>query len=146
MSSTNFKKWIIEKHVPNLKETSIIVMDNALYHRICVNKMEKGIQLWLAQNKLECDEGLKKPQQLEIIKINRPEPIYKIEKILAENGHSCLYLPPYHCDLNPIELIWSKMKRNVAYVNIYHKSNEILRQEKHNSSKFTPLTGSWIIL
>lgn len=136
MNSKNFKKWLIEKLLPNLKEPSIIVMDNAPYHRFCVNKvpstnsLKKEIQLWLTQNKLEYDEGLTKPQLLEIIKRNRPEPKYEIEMILAENNHRCLYLPPYHCDLNPIELIWSTMKRNVAMVNIEHKNNEIPRLVK----------------
>ncbi|GBP58671.1 hypothetical protein EVAR_97074_1 [Eumeta japonica] len=39
MNSANFKKWVIEKLVPNLIEPSIIVMDNAPYHRVCVNKV-----------------------------------------------------------------------------------------------------------
>lgn len=133
MNSTNFKKWIIEKLVPNLKEPSIIVMDNAPYHRICMNKvpntnsLKKEVELWLTQNNLQYGEGLTKPRLLEIIKRNKPKPIYEIEKILEENGHSCLYLPPYHCDLNPIELIWSTMKRNVAKLNIDHKNDEIPR-------------------
>lgn len=127
MNSTNFKKWVIEKLVPNLREPSIIVMDNAPYHRICVNKvpntnsLKKDMQLWLTQNKIDYGENLTKPQLLEIIKRNKPE------KILEDNRHKCLYLPPYHCDLNPIELIWSTMKRKVADVNIEHKNAEIPR-------------------
>nr|XP_037876289.1 uncharacterized protein LOC105841395 isoform X1 [Bombyx mori] len=71
------------------------------------------MQLWLRQNKIEYGENLTKPQVLEIIKRNKPEPIYD--------------LLPYHYDLNPIELIWRTMKRNVASVNIDHKNDEISR-------------------
>ena len=34
--------------------------------------------------------------------------------MLAENGHLTLRLPPYHCNLNPIELVWGIMKNGVA--------------------------------
>ncbi|RVE45370.1 hypothetical protein evm_009999 [Chilo suppressalis] len=87
--------------------------------KICV------CNLWLTQNKIDYGEEFTKPQLLEIIKRNKPVAVFEIEKILEENGHKCLYLPPYHCDLNRIELIWSSMKRRVADVNIDHKNSEI---------------------
>jgi len=133
MNSTNFKKWVIEKLVPNLQQPSIIVMDNAPYHRVCINKvpntnsLKRDMQLWLTQNNVDFGEEFTKPQLLELIKRNKPEPEYEIDKILEQNGHKCLYLPPYHCDLNPIEFIWSTMKRKVAEVNIDHKNAEIPR-------------------
>lgn len=37
---------------------------------------------------------------------------------MKQNGHEVLRLPPYHCDLNPIELIWSLAKRKVASRNV----------------------------
>ncbi|KAJ4441671.1 hypothetical protein ANN_11529, partial [Periplaneta americana] len=33
-------------------------------------------------------------------------------------GHVVLRLPPYHCILNPIEMIWSEVKRKVASKNL----------------------------
>lgn len=33
-----------------------------------------------------------------------------VKKLLDESGISCLYLPPYSPDLNPIEKMWSKLK------------------------------------
>lgn len=36
-----------------------------------------------------------------------------------------LRLPPYHCDLNPIEMVWASMKRKVAEVNIGKPSNNM---------------------
>ena len=28
-------------------------------------------------------------------------------------GHEVVHLPPYHCELNPIELAWSQVKRYI---------------------------------
>ncbi|CAH4030644.1 unnamed protein product [Pieris brassicae] len=36
-----------------------------------------------------------------------------------------LRLPPYHCDLNPSEMVWASMKRKVAMVNIGKLANEM---------------------
>ena len=38
---------------------------------------------------------------------------------MAENnGHEVLRLPPYHCNLNPIELIWASLKRAARKKNV----------------------------
>ena len=34
----------------------------------------------------------------------------KVEKILESKGHRCLFLPKYHCELNPIERCWCRAK------------------------------------
>ena len=36
-----------------------------------------------------------------------------------------LRLPPYHCDLNPIELIWADVKRFVSENNTTFKKNDV---------------------
>ena len=33
-----------------------------------------------------------------------------LDKLAQEAGHEVIRLPPYHCDRNPIEMIWAKMK------------------------------------
>ncbi|RVE39844.1 hypothetical protein evm_015506 [Chilo suppressalis] len=38
MNHTNFKKWVLEKLCPNLKEPSLIIIDNAPYHNTSINK------------------------------------------------------------------------------------------------------------
>ena len=40
-----------------------------------------------------------------------------IGDIAEKKGHAVLRLPPYHCMLNPIELIWSQVKWYVAQNN-----------------------------
>ena len=35
----------------------------------------------------------------------------KIEHYLIANGHICIFLPKFHCELNPIERCWAQAKR-----------------------------------
>ena len=37
-----------------------------------------------------------------------------METVAKEYGHEILHLPPYHCELNPIELAWAAEKNYVA--------------------------------
>ena len=34
-----------------------------------------------------------------------------LQTIIEEQGHICLFLPKFHCELNPIELFWSYIKQ-----------------------------------
>jgi len=38
MNNNNFTKWLLEKLLPNLKRSSAIVLDNASYHSMQVDK------------------------------------------------------------------------------------------------------------
>lgn len=48
---------------------------------------------------------------------NRPEKIYKLDQLALESGHEVIRLPPYHCQYNPIELVWAQAKNEVATKN-----------------------------
>ena len=62
-----------------------------------------------------------------MIKAHKPQPIYKIDSIIREHGHEILHLPPYHCELNPIELIWSQIKGYVARQNNAFKLKPVVK-------------------
>lgn len=34
-----------------------------------------------------------------------------LQLIIEQAGHKCLFLPKYHCELNPIEMVWAQMKQ-----------------------------------
>lgn len=52
-----------------------------------------------------------------------------------EMGHEVIRLPPYHCQYNPIELIWAQVKNQVASKNKTFKMVDIekLTHEALNS-------------
>ena len=33
-----------------------------------------------------------------------------VERFISSRGHECLFLPKYHCELNPIERVWGRAK------------------------------------
>jgi hypothetical protein len=58
----------------------------------------------------------------------------KIDTLLAEHSHSVLRLPPYHPDLNPVELIWESVKEYVARKNVSFRLDDAMKlaEEKFN--------------
>lgn len=124
MNHENFIKWLQEKLIPNLTEPSVVVMDNASYHVTQINKpptmnnLKSNIQKWLTENAIAFDESFTKAELMCLVNENKPIPRYEAEELLKEHGHEVIKLPPYHCDLNPIEEIWSLVKRKVASKNL----------------------------
>lgn len=62
---------------------------------------------------------------------------YKVEVLAEKYGHEILRLPPYHCELNPIELIWSQVKGHVANNNISFKLQEVKQLVTEGLNKVT---------
>lgn len=50
---------------------------------------------------------------------------YELDNLAAEMGHEVIRLPPYHCQYNPIELIWAQIKREVADKNSTFKIRDV---------------------
>lgn len=115
MNAEVFETWF-RQLLANIPEGSCIVMDNAPYHSRVVNRVpssswRKGdIQEWLTQNGVVFDQGLRKPELLELVRPLRKKRLFFLDGLAAEEGHQVVRLPPYHCELNPIELIWSQLK------------------------------------
>lgn len=132
MNATNFKKWLVEKLILNLPSNSIVVMDNAPYHCVKMNKpptmssKKQTMQEWIKSNNLCYLDTMTKPELYEIIKMNKKADVFEADDILKQHGHQVVRLPPYHCDLNPIELIWASVKRKVAETNVGQSKTEIL--------------------
>jgi transposase len=116
MNAANFKKWLETQLLPQLKVPSIIIMDNAAYHSEVLNRSptsnwRKGdIQKWLENNNLPYDQTMLKAELLGIVKNNKEQKEYVIDSIVSQHGHKVLRLPPYHCQFNPIEMVWGICK------------------------------------
>ncbi|GFW44305.1 DDE_3 domain-containing protein [Trichonephila clavipes] len=113
MDGNHFEKWF-ETVMPKLKPQSIIVMDNAPYHSVKKEKIptsswkKSAIQEWFTDKKVTWNSDLIKIELLQ--KVNQIKHLYngyRVEEIAEKFGHKILRLPPYHCELNPIEMIWS---------------------------------------
>ncbi|KAK4325758.1 hypothetical protein Pmani_003701 [Petrolisthes manimaculis] len=123
MNCDGFNTWFVDQLLPNIEENSLIVMDNASYHSRKVNKApayssRKSVIIeWLSENNISYDATLNKPELMEICRQNIEKSRYEIDDIAALQGHEVLRLPPYHCELNPIELIWAKVKTKVKKLN-----------------------------
>ena len=39
-----------------------------------------------------------------------------IQHYLEGRGHVCLFYPKFHCEINPIEMLWGYMKYRVSHV------------------------------
>lgn len=136
-------KWIVDQLSPVLPANSTIVMDNASYHSIReegtkapTTATRKGeMQAWLTKHSLPFEQKMTKPALYEIIKLHKPEPVYKVDEFLKRNGHLPLKLPSYHCDLNPIELIWGDLKDGVARDNTTFKVAEVKELVKSGSAR-----------
>jgi transposase len=116
-----FRKWFSEKLLPNIPKNSLIILDNAPYHNVLAPHSaptsrcsKKKILLWLSSNHIPCREDCLKAELVEILKKFAPEPTYALDELAQEHGHEILRTPPYHPELQPIEVCWGITKNEVA--------------------------------
>ncbi|XP_077516593.1 uncharacterized protein LOC144127212 [Amblyomma americanum] len=117
MDGNYFEKWFTDKLLPNIPANSIVVMDNAPYHSVALEKAptkttcKADIQLWLTKKGVPRSQDMVGAELLELSqKVNTPSVVYRIDTLAATHGHKVLRLPPYHCEFNPIELVWSQSR------------------------------------
>ena len=58
--------------------------------------------------------NLKRPELLELVRINKEKVPFACVKIAEQFGHKLSFTPPYHCELQPIEGVWAVVKSEVA--------------------------------
>lgn len=142
MNAATFENWFQTQLLPNILPSSIIVMDNASYHSRKVHKPptassnKSTIREWLDKKGVTVPDGLLKTQLLQLVNqhITANDTNYMIDKIASEHGHRVVRLPPYHCQYNPIELIWAQVKGYVAKRNKFKIADlKLLAREALNS-------------
>lgn len=160
MDGDLFEKWFENNLLPNLPKNkkNVIVMDNASYHsrKLSFPKkywVKRQIQDWLYEKDIYFEEDYLKNELLATA--NAYKNIYDKYKIecIAEKyrNHSdkqyrvdvhILRLAPYHCELNPIELVWSEVKRYVSSKNSSFKTNDVKKLISEGYEKVRS-TGHW---
>ena len=66
-----------------------------------------------------------KAELWQLVKLHIPPVQYRVDELAEAQGFEVLRLPPYHCDLNPIELVWARMKNRVARFNTTFKLADV---------------------
>lgn len=137
MNYENYEKWLKNQLIPNIPPNSVVVVDNASYHNKqydlapTSNSRKADMQAWLSEKGIQFDEIMLKPQLYQLIKTHKEQyKTFSIDKILAEHNHIILRLPPYHPDLNPIEMAWAMIKQYVGSKNVKWNLNHAIELVK----------------
>ena len=144
MTAELFCKWFNDKLLPNIPDNSLIVMDNAAYHNVLsegsaptVGCSKERILAWLTQNKVVCDPDCVKAELIEILSKFAPEPTYLVDEMARKLGHEVIRTPPYHPELQPIEICWGILKNEVGRNCDFTMANLNVQLEK----AFAKVTG-----
>ncbi|KAJ8953023.1 hypothetical protein NQ318_015385 [Aromia moschata] len=145
MTSEIFEELFKEILIPNLERNSVIVLDNASYHSKQIEKIpnksskKADIQKFLNSHGVQYDKKDKKEQLLDLVKKSNFKKRYVIDELAKDHGHTVLRLPPYYCIFNPIELIWSQLKRAVRRNNTFPKfDKKVIDLIRTEVDKITP--------
>lgn len=123
INADQFKKWFRELCIRCKDELGAceIIMDGAAYHksmseRVPTKSDAKPVMLeWLQSNGIACHAGLKKVELYNLISTHKPSVVkYESVAIAEEFGHNVSFTPPYHPELQPMELIWAQLKNPIA--------------------------------
>ncbi|KAM7293679.1 uncharacterized protein ISCGN_023277 [Ixodes scapularis] len=148
MDGARFEKWL-DGVLYKLPTGSVIVMDNASYHsrRLeavpTTSSRRDDIRQWLTSKKISWDPKMVKKQLLDIVALVKPQHLkYRVDTAAETAGCTVVRLPPYHCEFNPIELIWAQIKNGVAARNTTFKIVDVGRLLNEEVDKVT--TDNWI--
>ena len=146
MDGESYKCYFEKSTCQNIPKHSVIVIDNAPYHsknteNYPTSKWRKQQFVdWLTEKNITFPDEALRAELWTLVKSEREKFSDKVmETIAKEYGHEILRLPPYHCELNPIELAWAAEKNYVAGENkdmsldsvekLFRKKREELRED-----------------
>ncbi|XP_064122696.1 uncharacterized protein LOC135226945 [Macrobrachium nipponense] len=136
------EKWLRSQLLPNIPPESVLVMDNAPYHSVKLDKpptsrnTNREIISWLDSKGENPPDNNTKAESLELAKPIAASigSVYVNDKIACDNGHKVVRLPRYHCHYNAIEFIWGQIKGYVAKKNNFKMADlKALLHEALNS-------------
>ena len=160
MNWSVFSDWCQSKVFPamkNTKQKSVLVLDRATYHTFLDEQDRRPTTSW---NKSKIADAISrwdgipddwpltwrvkktKDQLLQHAREIYPSPIYKIQKIANtfREGRfeiKILFLPVAHPELNPIEMLWSKVKRQVASKNMNFRLSTVEELTREAVAEFS---------
>lgn len=121
MNWSNFSKWFETQLMPNVPENSIVVLDNAKYHNVFVEdafpnsgSTKEELRNWLTRNDHAWHADMLKSELMEKCVRWAAVPEFKLDRLATSKGITILRTPPYHPELQPIEICWAVVKNHVA--------------------------------
>ncbi|XP_026819035.1 uncharacterized protein LOC113557674 [Rhopalosiphum maidis] len=97
------------------------------------------IEKWLYEKGETYEKPMIIPRLLEIVKRIKPRyDKYVIDEFVKNYDIEILRLPPYHCELNPIELAWSSVKNHVKMNNTTFKLSDVHKLLIDGVERVTP--------
>jgi len=144
VNSAVFKEYFVNCILPNLKKPSIIIMDNAKYHRAYpphifkprASSKKKDLEDYISSQG-EDSQNQNKPELLKLAKRLFGKEKNEIQTLAEGGGHVVLYPPPYHPELNPIEFCWGYVKGRAAE-NVTYTLNSLTKGTLPNAFASLP--------
>ncbi|RVE48650.1 hypothetical protein evm_006721 [Chilo suppressalis] len=70
--------------------------------------------MWLTTKNITFEPNMVKATLIDIVKQQNHTEKYAVDEIAAQKGIRLLRPPPYHCELNPIELVWAQALDHIS--------------------------------
>ncbi|CAI6359748.1 unnamed protein product [Macrosiphum euphorbiae] len=144
MDGNTFFKWFCGV-LPLLKDNSVIVMDNSQYHSVKTEQTptsswkKAAIIEWLESKGVKTNPSMIKFDLLKIVReIRHKYDLYVVDEEAKKQNKIVLRIPPYHYELNPIELAWLVVKEHVKVNNRTSKINDVRQLLNDGIQKVTP--------
>ena len=142
-----YMRWFRQQLLPNLPPRSVIVMDNAKYH---LNLPSGAPKLPMQKQQLQQilrDHGvpfessdLLSSLQHKFRTVVKPTLKTEVEQVAEEHGHTVLFQPPSHSELQPIEKVWAVVKNCVA--RLYRDGVSMDDVRRHLDEGFGKITAT----
>ena len=101
-------------------------------------KADIHVQAWLTRNNVAWSNDMLNVELLELCRTYRPLPTYVVDETLKQHGHTAIRMPPYHAELNSIELIWALLKGKVARSNLTLKKKDVKKLTEDAFESISP--------
>lgn len=121
-NSHTFLNWFTSQLLVNLHQPSLIIMDNASYHKTPkadaprFDKMKIAeLRSYLHNHNVEYPATAHRPELVNLCNTKFPDELLPATvRAAEEKGHKVIFTPPYHSDVQPIELVWAHIKGEVG--------------------------------
>ena len=130
-----FLTYFQNQLIPSLSKPSLIILDQCTYHTPASiedfnPKIASKANLieYLLERNIESGNNTKKELRNLAISVGSRRISY-LENSLNKTPHSLLFLPPYHPELNPIEICWGILKKPILNTSTMIDPDRICREQ-----------------